>query len=442
MTGRRKFICKALIACTLLLSISVTHVQAAAPIPLIVKILPGAALGRVLGWLGGTLVDSIPGSNVILVNVPNLPLVSPLLGLLGNTLSLVGIEWFEVNNGVTEPTHSRSGVIQVNGTTAVDWYKNQPAFQLVRSGQARVYATGRGMVVADINSSVDYGHPALIGHLTSGYDFVTNRPAGSAALNQSSSSFMDQSSSSFMDQSSSSFMDQSTSSFMDNSNAEFLTQTTSTLTYGDLTTPAYSHGTLTAGVIAAVAPDAMIMPLRAFDDNGSADLFILAKAIRYAVDNGAHVINMSFGTLEKSKALQNSIDYAKSKGVILVASAGNNNTSSPQYPAAFSGVLSTAATDLWDKKASFSNYGNAVFVDAPGVNIISAFPNGYYAMVSGTSFSAPAVAATAALVRSVRTTGVSNSISSGAVDIDYKNPYYIDKLGYGRIDVYKAVKPY
>src|SRR6185503_3931377 len=104
-------------------------------------------------------------------------------------------------------------------------------------------------------------------------------------------------------------------------------------------------GTLCAGVIAAIAPDAMIMPLRAFDDRGSAYLFLLAKAVRYAADHGAQVINMSFGTLENSKALKNSIDYAKGKGVIMVASAGNNDTSAPQYPAAYSGVLATAATD-------------------------------------------------------------------------------------------------
>jgi subtilisin family serine protease len=433
MTGRRFLRFKVLIAFTLLFALTIPQVQAASSIPLIVKILPGSSLLRVLDWLTGSLIDSIPGSNIYLVNVPKLPVIQPVLGLLTDTLQLVGIDWFEVNNGVTEPSHFRWGIVEVPGTTASDWYKNQPSYQLMRAGQALPYSTGRGILIADINGSVDYAHPALRGRLTSGYDFVTGRPAGSAALNQSSSSFMDQSSSSFMDQSSSSFMDQSA--------AHFLTEATASFLPDELQKPAFAHGTLTAGVIAALAPDAMIMPLRAFDDNGSADLFILAKAIRYAVDNGAHVINMSFGTLEKSKALQNSIDYAKSKGVILVASAGNNNTSTAQYPAAFSGVLSTAATDLLDKKAPFSNYGSSVFVAAPGVNIIAPFPKGYYAVVSGTSFSAPALAATAALVRSIRFSGVANSIAAGAVDIDDKNPYYRDKLGYGRIDIYKAVKP-
>src|SRR5262245_38746225 len=129
---------------------------------------------------------------------------------------------------------------------------------LIRSADALQYSTGRAVVIADINSKVDVAHPALIGHLTTGYDFVANKPTGPTTLNQSSASFMD-----------------------DNN-------------------PAYSHGTLCAGVIGAVAPDSMIMPLRVFNDQGSADVFTIAKAIRYAVQQGAQIINMSYGTLNDS----------------------------------------------------------------------------------------------------------------------------------------------
>jgi subtilisin family serine protease len=126
--------------------------------------------------------------------------------------------------------------------------------------------------------------------------------------------------------------------------------------------------------------------------------------------------------------------------VVLVASAGNNNTSSPQYPAAYSGVITTAATDIFDKKASFSNFGSNVYVSAPGVNIFSSYPGGYYSMVSGTSYSAPIIAATAALIRSQQTTGIALDIAAGAVNIDSKNPAYARQLGYGRIDVLRAVQ--
>jgi subtilisin family serine protease len=150
---------------------------------------------------------------------------------------------------------------------------------------------------------------------------------------------------------------------------------------------------------------------------------------------------MSFGTLQNSQAIKSAVTYSLSKNIVLVASAGNNNTSAPQYPAAYSGVITVAATDLLDRKASFSNYGSDVYVDAPGVNIFSTYPGGYYSMVSGTSFSAPIVAGTAGLIRSVQANGVSTEISAGAVSIDWKNPKYANQLGYGRIDVLNAVKP-
>ena len=128
-----------------------------------------------------------------------------------------------------------------------------------------------------------------------------------------------------------------------------------------------------------------------------------------------------------------------------MGSVGNNNSTTIQYPSGYQGVMGTAATTLTDKKASFSNYGKQVDVDAPGVNIISAYPGGYYSIVSGTSFSAPAVAGTAALVLSysprLGATGTASSITAGSVNIDSNNPNYASQLGYGRIDVLRAVKP-
>ena len=415
MAGRRLFL-------ILILILGLSTQLSAASYPLIIQTSPLASITVIVGVLGGTLVDRIPGTNTYLINVPLVP--SPA------TASWLGIQWMELNIGVTQPSFFQVGVVTVPPNTPPDWYKAQPSMLRIHAGDALAYSTGRGVVVADINSKVDVAHPALIGHLTGGYDFVANKPSGSTALNQSSSSFMDQSSS-FLDQSSSSFMDQSSSSFVDQSSLSLV----------DSGNPAYSHGTLCAGIIAVVAPDSMIMPLRVFDDLGEADLFTIAKAIRYAVQNGAQVINMSFGTLQPSQALYSAINFALSKNVALAASAGNNNTSAPQYPAAYNDVMTTAATDLWDMKASFSNYGSAIFVDAPGVNIFSAYPGGYYSVVSGTSFSAPAVAGVAALVRSLRATKVGDAIANGSVNIDSNNPNYAKQLGYGRIDVVRAVKP-
>jgi subtilisin family serine protease len=126
--------------------------------------------------------------------------------------------------------------------------------------------------------------------------------------------------------------------------------------------------------------------------------------------------------------------------VTVVASAGNNSSSGLQYPAAYPGVINTAATKLSDVKASFSNYGSTIDIDAPGVNIVSAFPGNLYGLVNGTSFSAPIIAGTAALVRSLGL-DPATSINAAGVSIDALNPGYAGQLGHGRIDILEAVNP-
>jgi len=417
---------------TSLLLILFFAVNAEAGVPVIVRVSSTANILNIASLLGGTVLDSLDGADTYLLNLPSLPSLTPLLQLLG-------VQWIEQNKLMALPAFAGIGTLSVPGAAPSDWYKYQPSMMLIQANAAHQYSTGRGVVVADINSQVDYGHPALIGHLTSGYDFVANNPSSTATLNQSSAGFLDdQSSAGFLDQSSAGFLDdQASAGFLDSfgvsldqSSAGFL----------DGSNPAYSHGTLCAGVIAAVTPDAMIMPLRAFDDNGYADTFTLAKAIRYAAQHGAQVLNMSFGTLTNVKVLHESIQFAQKSDVILVASAGNNATSRQQYPASYHGVLGSAATDLFDVKAWFSNYGGTnVFVDAPGSNIISTYPGARYGVVSGTSFSAPAVAGAVALVRSMKATDVPEAISGAAVNIDARNPNYANQLGYGRINVLNSV---
>jgi subtilisin family serine protease len=108
-----------------------------------------------------------------------------------------------------------------------------------------------------------------------------------------------------------------------------------------------------------------------------------------------------------------------------------------EYP----GVLAVAATDLLDRKSSFSNYGGYVFVDAPGSHIISAAPGGKYGIANGTSFSAPMVAGMAALIRSLTYNNTASIIAEATVPIDSRNPEYAGQLGHGRVDVLKAVQP-
>ena len=354
-----------------------------------------------------------------------------LLSMPGNGIPQIpanGGRSFELNSSTTLPSNPHSGCWIAAPTAAASWYQTQPNFRLINLSRALTNATGRGVTVAIIDSQVDYSHPALAGRLTTGYDFASLRQHGATILNDSSAGYLDDSSAGYLDQATRTYLNDSSAGYLDDSSAGYL----------DSLNPAWSHATLVAGIIAAVAPDAMIMPVRAFDDLGSSDTFTISKAIVWAVDHGAQVINMSFGTDTSTNMMQKAIVYALNHNVTLVASAGNHNTPVAQWPAAFSGVISTAATDLGDVKASFSNYGPTIVMDAPGVNIISAAPGNLYGCMSGTSFSAPIIAGTAALVRSEGVTSVTQPITSGAINIDAQNPAYTGQLG-KRVDVRNSV---
>jgi len=132
------------------------------------------------------------------------------------------------------------------------------------------------------------------------------------------------------------------------------------------------------------------------------------------------------------------VEYAQEHGVTMIASAGNDAKDEAQYPAAYDKVVSVAATDLWDLKAGFSNYGDSIDVSAPGVGIVAPYPGGYYAVVSGTSFAAPLAAGEAALLRSLsQKKNAKDRIRKGILKIDHRNPGL--KIGEGRIDLMLAL---
>lgn len=173
----------------------------------------------------------------------------------------------------------------------------------------------------------------------------------------------------------------------------------------------HGHGTTVAGVIAAntdngqqiagVTWGTRVLPLKVLDQNGNGNDSDVALAIIEAADRGAQVINLSLGGEEASSTLQEAVDYAHNKGVVIVAASGNEHAP-VLYPAACDGVIAVGATGEGGGIASFSNYGPEMDVVAPGDQILGISRDGWSTrIVSGTSFAAPHVAGLAALLRSV-----------------------------------------
>jgi len=167
------------------------------------------------------------------------------------------------------------------------------------------------------------------------------------------------------------------------------------------------HGTHVAGIIAAtanngigiagLAPNSRLLNVKAADDSGMVWPSDIAKGIVWAVDNGASIINMSLLVPASSPVLEEAVDYAWSRGVVLIAAAGNNIKSIPVYPACYPKVIAVAATDIDGSLWAGSNYGDWVDVYAPGVEIYSTLPGNEYGYKSGTSMAAACVTAAAAL---------------------------------------------
>jgi thermitase len=199
-----------------------------------------------------------------------------------------------------------------------------------------------------------------------------------------------------------------------------------------------------AGIIARIAPNAKILPVRVLNGDGLGTMMNVAKGLHYAVKAGARVVTMSFGSLRLSEAMKDVVDEAKNAQVVMVAAAGNDGTDKMQFPALRSGVMAVTSVEANNVKSTYSSYGSAIQVVSPGTGIRSTYVNGGYANWSGTSFSVPFVAAEAALIVSRYPTAdarkVSDSIRATAITVDNVNPSYSGELGKGIIDIEAGVK--
>lgn len=250
----------------------------------------------------------------------------------------------------------------------------------------------------------------------------------------------------------------------------------------------WSHGTHGAGLagaitnnnvgIASIGYNVSLMAIKCTKNNANPMALSAGyEGVQNAADNGAHVINMSFGgpmtTQNEINYGQGIMNYAYNKGCVLVAAAGNDGTQTASYPANFNHVIAVGATNSTDKKASFSQYGSWVNVMAPGgflplgqyeeaINLLSttynncyalmytlsnanlAFKNQKYDGMQGTSMAAPIVAGLAGLIKSAKTTltadEIRNCIISTADNINNENPSLVGKIGSGRINAKAALE--
>ena len=283
-------------------------------------------------------------------------------------------------------------------------FEEQPAADAIHLNAAHEVALGQGVKVAILDTGVDARHTLLWSAYAGGIDLVSgdNDPTERR-------------------------------DFKDND--------------GDgQTDEAFGHGTHVAGIIHLVAPQAGLLIVRVLDDDGRGRLIDIVAGVRWAVANGAKVINLSLGSLEKSDALQLALRDAKHSGVVVITSAGNWGNDKPEeYPARSHYVAAIAAVDASAQPAKFSSYGDIVALSAPGVGVRSTYPGGGYRLWSGTSMAAPFVAGTCALLAEIHPdwtlSQMLDRIEGTTGKVRGKSSSRASKFGAGILDAGAALQP-
>jgi len=358
----------------------------------ICRIRPGASISRLAQAYRTTVLDHVPGSLIYTLKVPAGGTVAGFADRLRGDWRVV---YAEGDTFFSNPELKGKQLhFAFDAGPDPAGYENQGAYQQVSWGDSARRATGDGVVVAVLDTGIDAGHPVFAGRLLPGYNAVD---PGSEPLDVADGAG----------------------------------------------SAAVGHGTMVAGIVARIAPEARIMPVKILNGAGKGRGINAAKGIYFAVAQGARILNMSFGSFRRSAALNEALDHAERAGAVLVGSAGNEGLERVHFPATGKGALAVGAVEADYTKAAYSNYGSWIRVVAPGTGIRSTYPGGGYATWTGTSFAAPFVSAAAALLFS---TGpgmtedlVKSTLRGTARSVDPMNPGYEGKLGNGIIDMDAAV---
>ena len=414
----------------------------------ILEIATGANITQITARYGLVMVRPLSEHSLTVFLVTSVQPVTP--PLTKQILADPGVTQFEPDQDIHSPETAPPSPVAVSvaalagaiqnrapmqyyGATVRSSYVQQPAAGLIQLPEALTYSSGSG-IVAVIDTGVDPSHPALRGVLVPGYDFTRNQPGFASELsdlNQSTVAILDQSTVAILDKKFAAVLNQSTVAILDQSTVAILDGTKLPDDFG--------HGTMVAGLIHLVAPTARIMPLKAFNADGSADLSDIVRAIYYAVDNHASVINMSFSSRTSSATLTSALQYAWAHGVICVASVGNNGREVMVYPAGVARTIGVASTSALDKRSVFSNYGDCVRMSAPGEALITTYPGNNYAGVWGTSFSTALISGTAALMTQIYPNGTPSTITDA---LGHGHKLLVEGLGAARLDIYSSVQYY
>lgn len=368
-----------------ILSSTVAHGAPSEKVRLLIKPkpdMPEAALHALLSAHGGEETRTIPGVETRVVEVPRQTALK-LLQVLKNRRE---VEYAEPD----APAHAFATTNDPYFANGSQWYLSK-----IQAPTAWDLTTGApGVIVAVLDSGVRASHPDLAGKVLAGRDFIDG-----------------------------------------DSNP----------------TDENGHGTAVAGLIGAATGNGMgmasvawktsILPVRVLSKDGSGSHSGIAEGIVWATDQGANVINLSLGGTGSSSTLQNAINYAWSKGVVIVAAAGNNGDSVPCYPAACTNVVAVSATNSSDARTDWSNYGSYVDIAAPGANILTLSGSSGYAAMDGTSFSSPVTAGVVALMRAANPTlsnaNLVNALLANADDLGASGKDY--DFGHGRVNARRAV---